>query len=169
MSLKEIYGDITASNVQEHSKLNRDAVQKLFKRLKKRRPKDLDATFQELHNEAFEFFDCLECANCCRSLSPIITEKDIDKLGKHFRMKSGAFIKNYLHIDEDSDYVFNDSPCPFILGDNYCMSYESRPKACKEYPHTDRTRIDKIFNITLKNRETCPVVYIITEEILKRY
>ncbi len=30
------------------------------------------------------------------------------------------------------------SPCPFLGDDNYCSVYEARPKACREYPHTDR-------------------------------
>lgn len=29
-------------------------------------------------------------------------------------------------------------PCPLLGRDNYCAVYADRPKACREYPHTDR-------------------------------
>jgi uncharacterized protein len=55
----------------------------------------------------------------------------------------------------------------FCLPDNYCVVYESRPKACREYPHTDRKRFYQIMELSHKNCETCPVVYEIFEELKK--
>ena len=70
-------------------KLAKDALQenkKYFQRLKKRTPKRLDLLMQELHEEEFERTDCLECANCCKTTSPIFTEKDIERIAKHLKM-----------------------------------------------------------------------------------
>lgn len=139
----------------------------LFKKLKAKKPKNLDDVFHELHAEAFDQFDCLTCANCCSSIIPMITEKDIEKLAKRLKLKSVDFISQYLYIDEDKDYVFKQTPCPFLMPDNYCMVYEDRPKACREYPHTDRKRMYQILNLTHKNCEVCPVVYSITGELVK--
>lgn len=141
----------------------------LFKRLKVRKPKNLDDVFQELHVEAFSRFDCLECANCCSTISPIVTEKDIERLAKRMKMKPVDFIAQYLYLDEDQDYVFQQTPCPFLMPDNYCAVYEDRPKACREYPHTDRKRMYQILNLTHKNCEICPVVYRISDELLKKF
>jgi hypothetical protein len=47
------------------------------------------------------------------------------------------------------------------------MVYEDRPKACREYPHTDRKRMYQILNLTHKNCEVCPVVFAITDELSK--
>lgn len=138
-----------------------------FKKLKTKKPKNLDDVFHELHTEAFERFDCLSCANCCSSISPMITEKDIERLAKRLKLKPVEFIVQYLYIDEDKDYVFKQTPCPFLMSDNYCMVYEDRPKACREYPHTDRKRMYQILNLTHKNCEVCPVVYCITNELVK--
>lgn len=156
----------TAQELALKVKQNKKDIDSFFSRLRKKKPKNLDAAFHSLHNEAFGQFSCLDCANCCSNISPIVTEADIDRLAKHFKRKPAQIINEYLHIDEDSDYVFNESPCPFLMPDNYCMVYENRPKACREYPHTNRRKMIQILNITKKNCSVCPVVYTITEEMM---
>jgi uncharacterized protein len=136
-----------------------------IKKLKKKKPKALDRIVQDLHNEFFSNFSCLNCANCCKTIGPRLNEKDIDRIAKHLKMKPKAFIEQYVNKDEDHDYVFRDHPCPFLLHDNQCMIYDSRPKACREYPHTDRSRFVQIINLSHKNCETCPVVYEIFEQL----
>ncbi len=139
----------------------------VIKKLKKRKPKNLDNFVHRLHHEAFDEFDCLDCANCCKTIGPRLTDKDIERLARHLKMKLPSFIEQYILIDEDGDSVFREHPCPFLLPDNYCMVYESRPKACREYPHTDRKRFYQILNLSHKNCETCPVVYNIFKEITR--
>ncbi len=140
----------------------------LFAKLKKKKPKNLDSIVHQLHDQVFEEIDCLDCANCCKSISPTLYDKDIERLAKHFKMKSSQFVDEYLYVDKDGDYVFKQTPCPFLLPDNYCMAYESRPKACREYPHTDRKRFYQILDLTIKNTEVCPAVYDIVEILKSR-
>jgi uncharacterized protein len=147
-------------------KQDKKAFDAFFQQLRKKKPKNLDDRFHSLHEEAFRKFDCLDCANCCSSISPIVTEKDIDRLSKHFKRKAADLIDEYFHIDEDRDYVFNHAPCPFLMPDNYCMVYENRPKACREYPHTNRRKMIQILSITKRNCEVCPVVYAIVKELM---
>jgi Fe-S-cluster containining protein len=137
----------------------------LVKKLKTKKPKNLDDVVHELHDEAFSKFNCLDCANCCKTIGPRLIDKDIERLAKHLKMKTADFISQYVLTDEDSDYVFKEHPCPFLLHDNYCMVYENRPKACREYPHTDRKRFYQILTLSHKNCETCPVVFEIFEEL----
>jgi Fe-S-cluster containining protein len=142
---------------------------KFFSRLKARIPKDLDVTVHQLHDDVFYEMNCLDCANCCKTLGPRITEKDIERIAKFLKLKKEAFIKTYLRIDEDGDYVFQSMPCPFLLTDNYCSIYDVRPKACAEYPHTDRRKFYQLFNLTLKNIPSCPAVYEIVEKLKVKY
>jgi len=146
---------------------NHAETSSLVKKLKKKKPKNLDNIVHQLHFEAFNEFDCLDCASCCKTIGPRLTDKDIERLAKHLKMKSADFIKQYILTDEDGDYVFKDHPCPFLMPDNYCIVYENRPKACREYPHTDRKRFYQILDLSHKNCETCPVVYDIFEELKK--
>lgn len=127
----------------------------------------MDLTVHALHDKFSDAIDCLECARCCKSLGPRIEEKDVERMAKALRMKSTDFINQYLRIDEDGDRVFQALPCPFLAADNYCVIYESRPKACREYPHTDRKRFFQIYKLSMKNAQTCPIVYEVLEELVK--
>lgn len=141
---------------------------KFFAKLRKKPPKHLDLQMQELHEEEFKRTDCLTCANCCKTTGPLFTNKDIERIAKHFRLKPAKFIETYLRVDEDNDHVLQQVPCTFLGADNYCSIYEVRPKACREYPHTDRKDFHKISNITLKNTAICPAAYNIVEEMKRR-
>ncbi|MCC9042816.1 YkgJ family cysteine cluster protein [Myroides sp. M-43] len=141
---------------------------KYFDKLKKKAPKDLDYQMQDIHDTVFKRTDCLSCANCCKTTGPLFTNADIERIAKHLKMKPQQFIDKYLHIDEDRDYVLQSLPCTFLDNENYCMIYEVRPKACREYPHTDRKKFNQISNLTLKNVAICPAAYEVVEEMKKR-
>ncbi len=119
----------------------------------------------ELHEEAFEKIDCLQCANCCRNYSPRFKTPDIKRIAKHLKMKEGAFIEKYLRVDEEGDYVTKTSPCPFLGEDNFCSIYENRPSDCHRFPYTDEDVIFKRPAITLKNATFCPAVYFVLEKL----
>ncbi len=138
-------------------------------KLRKKKPKNLDEVTHNAHEEAFQKIDCLKCANCCKSISPIIIDRDIDKIARFLKMKRSDVMDQYFVEDEDNDYVFKETPCPFLMPDNYCMIYEARPRACKEYPHTDRKRFYQILNLSYKNTFVCPAVYEVVETLKKEF
>ena len=142
--------------------------QEFYKLLKKKTPKKLDELFHEAHEEVFEHTDCLSCANCCKTTSPIFYQKDIERAAAALKLKPGDFLQNYLEMDEDGDFVFKSAPCPFLDSENYCSIYESRPAACREYPHTDRKNMRQILDLTFRNTLVCPAVLKITELIKMR-
>ena len=143
-------------------------TKKYFARLKKRKPKRLDLLMKDLHDEEFAKTDCLTCANCCKTTSPIFTEKDISRISKHLKMKERKFIELYLLRDDDDFMVLKEAPCAFLDSDNTCFIYDVRPKACSEYPHTNRRKFIQLTNLTLKNTEVCPAVFNIVEELKKK-
>ena len=141
---------------------------KYFSRLKKKKPKRLDIFVQDLHDDEFSRTDCLTCANCCKTSSPIFTDKDISRISKHLRMKEHQFIAQYLERDDDDFMVLQNVPCTFLDTDNTCFIYDVRPKACSEYPHTNRKKFIQLTNLTLKNTEICPAVFNIVEELKRK-
>lgn len=141
---------------------------KYFEKLRKKPPRDLDYVMQELHDTEFRRTDCLSCANCCKTTGPLFTDADIERIAKHLRLKPQQFIETYLRVDEDGDRVLQSVPCTFLDAENYCMIYEVRPKACREYPHTDRKKFQQITQLTLKNVAMCPAAYNIVEEMKRR-
>ncbi len=148
----------------EEARKNVKANKKLFNRLAKK--KKLDEVFHAMHEEIFAKTDCLTCANCCRTTSPIFRDVDIERIAKHLGMRVADFIDKYLHLDEDRDWVLNSSPCTFLnLEDNKCSIYDFRPKACREYPHTDRKNMTQIMNLTFRNTLVCPAVAEMAERL----
>ena len=134
----------------------------------KKQANRLDSHAHDLHNEVFAELDCLSCANCCKSISPTLYDKDIERIAKALKLKPSAFIEKYLEVDDEKDYVFRQTPCPFLDAENYCMVYNDRPKACREYPHTDRPRFYQILHLTLKNTHVCPAAYYVMDGIQKQ-
>lgn len=141
---------------------------KILDNLKKKPPKNLDYLVQETHEEVFQKIDCLQCANCCQTTGPLFTEKDIERISKHLRLKPAEFEQKYLQTDEDQDKVLQDLPCWFLNSDNTCSIYEIRPKACREFPHTDRRKIYQINHLTLKNTLICPAAFEFVEKIKEK-
>jgi Fe-S-cluster containining protein len=159
-------------DLQKHSekaKLAQKKNKKLAAQLRKKKPKNLDRVAQDLHDEAFSHIDCLSCANCCKSISPVVTDKDIQRIAKHLRMRPANFVEEYLLLDEENDYVFTQQPCPFLGDDNYCAIYSVRPKACREYPHTDRDKFYQLLNLSVKNTLICPAVLEVFEGLKDVY
>lgn len=155
-------------NLPEKAKDKHKENKKFFGKLRKKPPRHLDLQMQEIHEEEFRKTDCLTCANCCKTTGPLFTDKDIDRISKYFRMKPVKFVETYLRIDEDKDHVLQQVPCTFLGEDNYCSIYEVRPKACREYPHTDRKDFHKISSLTINNTAICPAAYNIVEEMKRR-
>ena len=153
----EYYHQLALQKQKEH--------RKVLANLKKKPPKNLDKIAQQIHEEVFAEIDCTACANCCKTLGPDFKEADITRIAKYFKMKLPAFEAEFLQVDEDGDKVFKSMPCPFLGGDNLCSIYDVRPKACREFPHTDRKKIHQINHLTIKNTLTCPAAYLFVEKL----
>ncbi len=142
---------------------------KFLDRLRQRKPRDLDQVTNALHDVAFETIDCLQCANCCATTGPLLLDKDIERMAKHFKSKPSVFTEKHLVMDEDGDYVFKSSPCPFLGDNKYCCAYEARPNACREYPHTQQRNMLQKLKITGLNATICPAVAEVVEGLKKHY
>src|SRR5690606_36766684 len=116
-----------------------------FTKLEKKPPKQLDYIMQELHDQESKQTDCLECANCCKTTGPLFTDRAIVRIAKQCIMKKQQITDSFLGVD------------------NYCSIYDVRPKACSEFPHTDRKKFQQISNLTLKNVAICPAAFNIVE------
>ena len=150
---------------RERSILKRKENTRFLKRLRKFDKKALDRLVHPLHEKVFTSINCLDCANCCKNTGPLFTDKDIIRISKHLGIRPADFTYKYLRIDEDGDYVLQSLPCAFLAQDNVCSIYEVRPKACREFPHTDRIKQYQLLEITNKNLDVCPAVFDIIEKL----
>ena len=149
------------------SKLKRKENKKFFRNLQKINSKKLDQTIHSLHYDEFKCTDCLKCANCCTTTGPLFTDKDISRISRFLKIKPSLFTDKFLRVDEDQDYVLKKLPCFFLMQDNRCSIYDVRPKACREFPHTDRIKQKQLLSLTQKNTEVCPAVFNIIENLKK--
>jgi uncharacterized protein len=130
-----------------------------------KRMKGIEKRLPELHDEAFSKINCLDCAGCCKTISPRFKTPDVVRIAKWLGMKQSVFIETYLHLDEDGDYVVKKSPCPFLEADNKCGIYEVRPGDCRKYPYTDTGEFFDYINTTFQNSTVCPAVFYVLERL----
>ncbi|MBS1558319.1 MAG: YkgJ family cysteine cluster protein [Bacteroidetes bacterium] len=157
--------EIDLIQFEKKSKNKSPENKKYLQQLKRTDWKKVDGRFHQLHEEVFAETDCLACANCCKTTSPIFYQTDIERAAKALRIKPGELVERYLKIDSDRDYVLKKSPCAFLDADNHCTIYEARPKACREYPHTNRKKMTQILDLTYQNTLVCPAVLEMVERM----
>jgi Fe-S-cluster containining protein len=149
-------------NWQQQAADNRKAYKRLLEKGNKNK---ILKALPNLHEEAFEQIDCLQCANCCKNYSPRFKNPDIKRIAKLLKMKEGDFVDTYLRLDEDNDYVLKQQPCPFLAEDNTCNIYEDRPGDCRRYPYTDEDVLIKRVPLTLTNSTVCPITFHVLERL----
>ncbi len=141
---------------------------KLRSFLKGQDDKELDKLVHKIHKELFRSIDCITCSNCCRKIVPIMEGKDIPAISSKLGINTDEFKSTYLKKDENGRMRINKKPCPFLT-DKGCSIYDCRPKACREYPFTDKKDImGRLINLVM-NCEICPVVYEIFERLKEYY
>lgn len=150
-------------NWKQHAKDNQKAYKRML--LKGANKNKILKALPELHDDAFEEIDCLDCANCCKNYSPRFKNPDIKRIAKRLGMKEGAFVEEYLKLDEENDYVLQQQPCPFLAADNTCDIYDDRPSDCRRFPYTDEDVIIKRVPLTLKNSTFCPITYRVLDRL----
>ena len=141
-------------------------TQKKFQKLLQRADKNsVLKKLPQLHEEAFEKVDCLQCAACCKNYSPRFKTPDVKRISKHLDMKESVFIETYLRVDEEGDFVVKSSPCPFLGADNFCSVYDVRLSDCARFPYTDEDVIIKRQKLTLKNASFCPITFFVLDRL----
>ena len=142
---------------------------KFLRSLKMKSERAVDRAARRLHEEAFSIIDCLQCANCCKTVSPTLTTEDIARIAAHLGMDAASFGMEYLTESEDRGLMEPKSlPCPFLGTDNRCTIYEVRPASCAEYPHTDKPEFTTRTHMHSGNALQCPAVFYIIEEMRAR-
>lgn len=138
-----------------------------MRKLEKASMNSVDKKFHKAHDEVFANLDCLDCANCCKTMTPVFARKDIKNAAKALNMKPKAFLEKYVYVDDEDDYVLSSTPCPLLDDENKCLIYENRPKSCRQFPHTNRKEIVLLMDSIYDNTLSCPAALEIVNKIKK--
>lgn len=129
--------------------------------------KELDAVVRKTADEVWQHIDCLSCANCCKTLQPVLDLEDIERLAKRLGISPKRFEQQYISKAPGGDRVIKKAPCPFLDG-NACSVYDDRPKACRDYPYLHSEGVRQRMLNAIENAASCPIVYNTMEQLKRR-
>jgi Fe-S-cluster containining protein len=132
------------------------------------RPKDLEKTVQEIDTQVWKDVHCLECANCCKTMTPTFTKADRKRIAAHLNMTEQAFYDKWLAHDENGDVVNSSTPCQFLGDDNKCSIYEVRPVDCSGFPHHHKKPFDDYNHVYEANLHRCPATFELVSRLQKK-
>ncbi|HEY9364497.1 MAG TPA: YkgJ family cysteine cluster protein [Chitinophagaceae bacterium] len=159
---------VNLRSFRQRVRYHKKTFKRFLSRLEKNPPKQLDATAATLEKEVWAETDCLTCANCCKTMTPTFTPKDLKRIAPHFGMTIAAFKEKYLYKEKSTgDWMNVNTPCQFLnLADNKCTIYEIRPEDCAGFPHLTKKRMVDYVHVHKQNIEYCPAAFKLVEKMM---
>jgi uncharacterized protein len=149
---------------------NASTMKKFLKKIEKNPPKQLDKNAPIIAKEVWKDIDCLACANCCKTMSPTFTTKDLKRISAYLNMSVDAFKEKWLFFDkEDKDWMNRKQPCQFLGSDNKCTIYAVRPDDCAGFPHLSKKKMVDYLHVHQQNISYCPATYKMVEKMQEAY
>jgi uncharacterized protein len=147
---------------------NKRRIRIFLSRLQKTSPRGLDGIIKAADQGVWKELDCLDCANCCKTMSPTYTGADIERIARHLNMTSREFQRKWLYKDSNGDWLNVQLPCQFLdLDSNKCSIYDVRPKDCAGFPHHTKKRMVDYMHVYKQNIEYCPATYRIVKKMME--
>lgn len=133
--------------------------------LKGRDDKKVDRIVHRLNEEIEKQIDCTKCGNCCKTLRPCVTNKEIETLIAIDKVSREYFNEHFTEQDdfEDIKYLKN-TPCKY-LSNKKCSIYDLRPLDCKSYPHIRKKQFNSRTLSMMGNYGICPIVFNVIESL----
>jgi Fe-S-cluster containining protein len=156
---------------RQKARHRKTAYRRFLTRLEKNPPKGLDQLTITVEKEVWKEVDCLSCANCCKTMSPTYTLKDIKRIAAYLGMPVNTFKKKWLLKEKgfDGDWINKNLPCQFLdLKNNMCGIYAVRPVDCSGFPHLSRKRMVDYMHVHKQNIEYCPATFKMVEKMVER-
>jgi Fe-S-cluster containining protein len=148
----------------------KNSMRRFLSKVDRIKPAGLDKTIAGIEKEVWKEVDCLSCANCCKTMTPTYTKKDMQRISAHLKMTVDEFKTKYLRQERggERDWMNKAEPCQFLnLKDNKCSIYAVRPDDCAGFPHLSKKFKDFV-HIHKQNVEYCPATYKLVEKMMER-
>jgi Fe-S-cluster containining protein len=150
---------------------NKKAFKRFLGKIEKNPPRRLDAIAEEIDAEVWKEVDCLSCANCCKTMTPTFSTKDIKRIAEHFEITPQEFKDKWLAFDKkEGDWMNKLQPCQFLdLTTNMCGIYEVRPSDCAGFPYLKKKKMVEYIHVHQQNVEYCPATFKMVEKMMARF
>jgi hypothetical protein len=140
-----------------------------LKKLDRIVPHDMPKLVAATDKEVWEEVKCLDCSNCCKTMTPTFTPTDIKRISTHLGMTAKSFKEKWLFQDADNgDWVNKTQPCQFLLKSNKCSIYDVRPRDCAEFPHHKKKPFDLYTDTFTNNLHHCPATLTLVQNLKKK-
>lgn len=148
---------------------NKRSFRRFLTSIEKNPPRGLDRTIETIEKQVWPETDCLQCANCCKTMTPTYTPKDIRRISAHLQMSQDAFKEKWLRKERNTgDWLNKSTPCQFLdLKTNKCDIYEVRPADCAGFPHLSKKRMVDYLHVHKQNLISCPATYSMVEKMME--
>jgi len=152
-------------NWKDQSSPEKESLKQILKKLRNLNRHEVNGIMHKNTQKVFDQFDCLQCANCCKTTPPIFTNRDVKRIARYLKVPPKTFKRKYLIEDLDRTLVGSRIPCVFLEKDNSCSIYTVRPEACRSFPHTDDEKFVFRAELNYKNTQICPAAYSIVKKL----
>jgi Fe-S-cluster containining protein len=98
-----------------------------------------DRALRHIAEEIEDQIDCTSCANCCKTATTTIGERDVERLARYLRTTPAKFLADYTELIPEEGRILRRTleGCVFLDG-NLCSVYDARPDTCQRFPHLVR-------------------------------
>ncbi|HEX4770491.1 MAG TPA: YkgJ family cysteine cluster protein [Bryobacteraceae bacterium] len=122
----------------------------------------VERRFKAIAQQTEEEMDCTTCANCCRVATTQVSERDVERLAKHFRIPVAQFLRDYTVETAEEGRILKrtENGCVFLEG-TLCSVYEARPNTCELFPHLVKgngSLVSRMWHMP-DRAVYCPIVY----------
>lgn len=142
-------------------------LNRFLRRIKRKRPNHLQQIALTATENVWEGLDCLDCANCCKSMSPTYTSADIKKIARFLNIYPGEMKERWLKKERGTgNWINKTRPCQFLdLQTNFCSVYDVRPADCAGFPHLTKNRFINYVHVHQQNLDECPATFKMVERM----
>ncbi|HEU4471891.1 MAG TPA: YkgJ family cysteine cluster protein [Flavisolibacter sp.] len=154
-----------AASVAQH----RPRLRRFLTKLENNPPKDLDSYPDAIDKEVWQEVDCLACSNCCRTMTPTYTFKDLQRIAAHLNMTISQFKAKWLFKNKEGEWMNVNNPCQFLdRKTNMCSIYAVRPADCAGFPHLTKKKVVHYIHVHKQNVQHCPATFKMVEKLMDR-
>jgi len=147
---------------------NKRRIRIFLSRLQRNVPRGLDRLILKTDELIWKNINCLDCANCCKTMSPTYSPADISRISKHLGMTEKSFKRKWLVRDKNGDWLNKELPCQFLDKEsNKCGIYDVRPKDCAGFPHHNKKKMVDYMHVYKQNIEYCPATYKVIQKMME--